>query len=168
MYGYNLIGDGIRTHKELRETEILEPDPDDKEEGKKSISVQRRQSVLNKVTKVYWMMACTGFIGFCITVYSLRFFKQNPIGNSVFLNKAIDILKTQELVRQEIGLPLQYMDCIKGYLNYNSKKGAAKCFIYGPAGWGKLKIEGNLDSKTKAWNYSMINLEKDGKVYKIK
>ena len=160
MYAYNVIGEGLRSHKELRESEKIQEMEDD-EILKESVGSKRRKHVYSKITNTYWKMFAAGMVCIGIGVYSLRFTKQFTVKNGMFWNKALEILKTDEFVRKEIGIPLHSAECIKGYLNFNKTKGNAMGFIYGPYGWAKLHIIGNFDKKENSWNYSKILVTKD-------
>lgn len=165
MYVYNLIGDGVRTHRELKETERLDLNQNTQITN---IGDQRKKEVLNQISRTYWKMIGFGLFSFATVIFCSRFFNQNTVKNSLFLNKAIEILKTQEFTRNNLGFPLYFMDNIKGYLNYNQTKGNAKCYIHGPSGWGFLHIVGTYSKEEKTWKYSKIALKKDGFFYEIK
>lgn len=160
IYSYNIIGDGIRTHKELKNNEKMIGSDD--EEEVQSVSTQRRKNVLQKISKTYWKMLVAGVFVLGGGIYVLRFFKHTPVKNSLFLNKALELMKTEEFVRKELGIPLQISESVKGYLNYDRSQGNALGYIYGPLGWARVKIVGSLNKKTKVWNYSRIAVTKDG------
>jgi hypothetical protein len=117
--------------------------------------------VMKSVSKTYWAMFVTGLSVFIVSMYLLRFTKHHPVKNSIFLNGAIEIVKTHEGSHKFIGLPVHTMQSIKGYLNYNKMKGNADCYLFGPLGWAKMHAEGTYDSKQKFWKYEKIHLTKD-------
>ena len=165
IHAYCLIGEDVRSHQELKELETI---PDDNKVVTGKVGERRKMNVFNKISLIYWKMLIFGFVAFAGGVYSFSFYRQFSLSNSFFVNKALEIAKTDSVIRDKLGLPLNFADNIKGYLNYNKTKGDATCYVYGPHGWGKLHIIGNLDKNNKVWNYSKIALTKDDVVYDVK
>jgi hypothetical protein len=163
VFVLHVITDGGKTHKQIREAKGVIQDV---EEG--TVGERRKMGVLKKITNTYWWMFLGGFFVTIAGVYSMKYFKQYPVKNSTFLMKGVEILKTDEFVRKNLGTPIHLAQNLKGSLNYNKTKGDVKGFVYGPSGWAKVHLQGNFDKTTKNWRYSKISVHKEGVEHELK
>lgn len=160
-----VVNNTDKLHKDLIKKEKVEEI--DGDEGK-SVGKERRQTQMNKVTRVYWKIIPGGILVLAIGIYISKFFKNRPVVNSVFFNKSLEVFRNSEACRSKIGLPIQHFDCLKGYLNYNGTSGQVMYFVHGPLGIGKIRASGKFDKKIKEWELEELEMEKDNKIYNIK
>ena len=167
-----IIAEGVRTHSELRELKNIEASSEEDmnlvPDSQEKLSTKRKREKVFKRAQKRWMsMAGVCASGLLVWVLAKRFLKTRPVGNSLFFFKALDILKADPFVRNEIGVPLNFLQNVKGQLNYNMTKGNAETIVYGPKGFGKMYASGQYSTTEKLWNFQEIQVEKDGKLYSV-
>lgn len=125
-----------------------------------AMSKKRRANHNDKMrSKTYYIfggfLLLSGF-GYYLSKYFLRI---RPVANSVFFCKTLELLKIEPLVQKEIGLPIGFLQNIRGNINYNYSKAQTHMTIYGPNGFGKVYSEGHFSKSDKKWVVSKISLK---------
>ncbi|OMJ74563.1 hypothetical protein SteCoe_26461 [Stentor coeruleus] len=174
MYSITIIGEDTgKTHKAIHDSKNAKLDDDDDDDDDKkekiplSVGHKRRMDVMKNVSKTYWMMFLSGLSVFLVSIYLMRYTKHHPVKNSLFLNGAVEIVRTHEGAHKILGLPIQLIQSIKGYLNYNKTKGNVDCYLYGPQGWAKMHAEGTYDPSKKFWKYEKILLSRNKDIISV-
>ena len=133
-----------------------------------SVGTTRRKKQMDSVTHLYWKMVFGGISCLFLGIYMTKIFTHQPVVNSVLISKSLEVLKTSEVARKHIGLPVHSFQALKGYMNHNLTKGNATYFIYGPMGFARVFVSGKYDKKQKIWNFDEFLVRKDNQDFKIK
>lgn len=133
-----------------------------------NVGTVRRKKQMDSVMHLYWKMVFGGFSCLFLGIYLTRIFTHQPVVNSILISKSLEVLKTSEVTRKHIGLPIHSFQALKGFMNHNLTKGNATYFIYGPMGFARVFVSGKYDKKQKIWNFEEFLVRKDSQDFKIK
>jgi hypothetical protein len=158
------VVNGTKTHQDVKQKEnILTVEP-----VHQSVGVIRRKKQIDSAFYLYWKMVFAGIFSLAVGIYINSLYKHQPVTNSVLLNKSLEILKTNEVIRNQIGLPINSFPALKGFMNYNGTRGSVTYYIFGQQGFAKVDVSGVLDKKKNVWNFQEFTVERGNEKYEIK
>ncbi|CAG9311521.1 unnamed protein product [Blepharisma stoltei] len=171
---YPLIHDKLRSHKEMRELKEIELSPETTLELEiKPLSykdkIQKRKAERSK--NIMWRMLTVG--GACLVIGGIgyligrKYFKILPVANSVFFGSTLQSLKYDPVIQREIGIPMNFLQNVKGRTDSKYTKGNAEFTVYGPKGYGKIFAQGDFDANKLTWKYTKLALMKGDKEYSM-
>lgn len=150
----------VASEKEPVRQEKEEAPVEESQLSNEELAVNRRKKQM-MIASNRWKQAMIvlGSLGMSFLV-GRHYLKMYPVGRTSFVKQAHEDLKLVNRLRDEVGLPIQAIECAQGYLNYNQTKGTAKVVVYGPKGFASIALTGHLEKTKQKWVYTEMALLK--------